>query len=319
MYYWNNLSNIPEDFGATVVTIGNFDGVHKGHLEVFKQVFKIRDTLDRSVKTVAVTFDPHPLHVLYPNSAPKLLTKNSQKVALLENVGLDAVLNLNFTLEFAKLSAEEFVYNYFVKFLQVAVVVVGADVRFGVNNSGDLGTMQFLGEKYGFKVVVVEDFGSLGGVKTRWSSTLVRQALEEGNLAVANNILGRSYSMEGEVVYGAARGRELGFPTANLARETVAVVPLDGVYAGWLVLESQRYPVAISVGNNPTFVNVQRQVEAHVVNRPVEKISDFNLYGKVVSLEFVKYLRGMVAYYNEVGLVKQMRADVLDVKNLLDF
>jgi riboflavin kinase/FMN adenylyltransferase len=202
---------------------------------------------------------------------------------------------------------------------------VGHDLRFGAGNSGDVGTMQSLGKDLGFGVQVVNEFGAEGfpvhddgGTDRRCSSTWVREALAEGDVETASAVLGRPHRMRGEVVHGAARGRALGFPTANLDHGATGYVPADGIYAGWLVDQSgTRWPAAISVGSNPTFDGVSRQVEAHVIDRPEEAVEDFNLYGQTVVVEFTARLRGMVAYRGPEALVDQMRLDVIHAHDLL--
>jgi len=185
--------------------------------------------------------------------------------------------------------------------------------------------MKALGEKFGFDVQVISEFGAEGyplhddgGTDRRCSSTWVREALQAGDVTTAASVLGRPHRMRGEVVHGAARGRALGFPTANLASNATGLIPADGIYAGWLVDQAgKRWPAAISVGSNPTFDGVSRQVEAHVIDRPKEAVEDFDLYGQTVIVEFVERLRGMVAYRGPEALVEQMRLDVAQAHQLL--
>jgi len=232
---------------------------------------------------------------------------------------------MKYSLELASLTPEEFVGSVLVDSLHASHVVIGHDTRFGRGNSGDLNTMKQLGEQFGFQVLVISEFGSEGfplhddgGTDRRCSSTWVREALNDGDVATAAAVLGRPHRMRGEVVHGAARGRALGFPTANLAHEASGFIPADGIYAGWLVdQDGTRWPAAISVGSNPTFDGVSRQVEAHVIDRPEETIEDFNLYGQTVVVEFVARLRGMVAYRGPEALVEQMREDVVQTHGIL--
>jgi riboflavin kinase/FMN adenylyltransferase len=232
---------------------------------------------------------------------------------------------MKYSLELASLTPEEFVSTVLVDTLKASHVVVGHDARFGRGNSGDLSTMQDLGKKLGFEVLVISEFGSEGfpihdddGTDRRCSSTWVREALRAGDVATAAAVLGRPHRMRGEVVHGAARGRDLGFPTANLAPTASGYIPADGIYAGWLVDQAgTRWPAAISVGSNPTFDGVSRQVEAHVIDRPEESPDDFDLYDQTVVVEFVTRLRGMVAYRGAEALVEQMRLDVVQAHDLL--
>jgi riboflavin kinase/FMN adenylyltransferase len=323
VHIWNDPTEVPDDFGPSVVTIGNFDGVHRGHQQVLSQL--IRTARLNKARSVAVTFDPHPSQVHRPESAPELIMGLQDKLQALGELGLDAVLVMKYSLELASLSPEEFVGTVLVDALHVSHVVIGHDTRFGRGNSGDLNTMRELGEKFGFEVLVISEFGSEGfplhddgGTDRRCSSTWVREALMAGDVATAAAVLGRPHQMRGEVVHGAARGRALGFPTANLSSEASGLIPADGIYAGWLVDQAgTRWPAAISVGSNPTFDGVSRQVEAHVIDRPQESIEDFDLYGQTVVVEFVARLRGMVAYRGPEALVEQMRQDVVQAHDLL--
>lgn len=323
VHVWNDPTEVPEDFGPSVVTIGNFDGVHRGHQQVLTQL--LRTAGQHGARSVVVTFDPHPALVHRPDSAPELLMGLQDKLDALADTGVDAVLVMKYNLALAAMTPEEFVVKVLLDGLHAAHVVVGHDLRFGVGNSGDVGTMQELGKELGFGVHVVNEFGAEGfpvhddgGTDRRCSSTWVREALAEGDVETAAAVLGRPHRMRGEVVHGAARGRALGFPTANLDHRATGYVPADGIYAGWLVDESgTRWPAAISVGSNPTFDGVSRQVEAHVIDRPEEAVEDFNLYGQTVVVEFTARLRGMVAYRGPEALVEQMRLDVVQARDLL--
>ena len=337
VHIWNDPSEVPADFGPTVVTIGNFDGVHRGHQQVLSQL--IRTARLNHARAVVITFDPHPAQVHRPESAPELIMGLEDKLVALGEVGLDAVLVMKYSLELASLTPEEFVSSIIVDTLKASHVVIGHDTRFGRGNSGDLDTMKDLGEKLGFEVQVISEFGAEGfplhDVEThdagthdgaaehgagdrRCSSTWVREALREGDVATAAAVLGRPHRMRGTVVHGAARGRDLGFPTANLATDATGYIPADGIYAGWLVDEAgTRWPAAISVGSNPTFDGVSRQVEAHVIDRPQEAVEDFDLYDQTVVVEFVARLRGMVAYRGPEALIEQMRLDVVQTHQIL--
>ncbi|MDN5667938.1 MAG: bifunctional riboflavin kinase/FAD synthetase [Renibacterium salmoninarum] len=312
MQYFNGISEVPADFGPSVVTLGNFDGVHRGHQEVLRKLVGLARS--QGAKAVAITFDPHPAQVHRPESAPGQIMSLADRVDTMSQTGLDAVLVLHYTLEFAQQSPEEFVRATFVEALHAAAVVIGHDVRFGKANAGDLGTMQELGGRFGFQVQVIGEFGT----DRRCSSTWVREALDRGDVRTAAEVLGRAHHMRGTVVHGAARGRELGFPTANLAPEASGYIPADGIYAGWLVdAVGNRWPAAISVGSNPTFEGVSRQVEAHVIDRPEEAVEDFDLYGQSVTVEFIERLRGMVAYTGPEALIEQMCKDVVQARTVL--
>lgn len=312
MDYWEDLGGIPAASGPSVVTIGNFDGVHRGHREVLSTV--VKEAKKRDARSVVITFDPHPALVHRPEAAPNQIMGLSDKKKFIEEVGVDALLVLPYTLEFSKLTAEEFVTQYIAEPLKACAVVVGHDVRFGRDNEGDFRRMQELGEQLGFDVIGIDDFGE----DRRCSSTWVREALADGEVEAAAEILGRPHRMVGEVIHGAARGRELGFPTANLSPESTGFIPADGVYAGWLIDEANRkWPAAISVGSNPTFEGVPRQVEAHVIDRKDSGVEDFNLYGQRVVVEFVQRLRPMVAYRGIEALVEQITEDVERTREVL--
>lgn len=308
MKRYTDPAQLPADLGPTAVTIGNFDGVHQGHQLVLRTL--VAEAQKRGLASVAVSFDPHPARVHNPGGDHTDIMGHDARQNIMGELGLDAYLLLTYTLDFAAQTPEEFVHSTFVEGLDARLVVIGDDVRFGVNNSGDLTTMKELGDKYGFEVVTVEDL--LADDARRCSSTSIRGLLAEGKVEDAARLLGRNHFMQGEVVHGAARGRELGFPTANMSQDSDGLIPGDGVYAGWLTDEAgTRHPVAISVGTNPTFAGITtRQVEAHVMGRPQEKVEDFNLYGQNVTLEFVHYLRGMVAYRGVEALIEQMNQDV---------
>ena len=329
MQCWTDLADVPSGYGPSVVTIGNFDGVHRGHVGVLERM--VGDARAVGAQAVAVTFSPHPSQVHRPDTAPPLLTGDADRLELLAQTGLDAVLLLEYTLAFARQTAEEFVVRYLVDGLAARTVVVGHDVRFGRDNAGDLATMIELGRTYGFTVEVIDDVAPPGAVAEpvpgaaphpRWSSTWVRELLEAGDVAGAARVLGRPHRMRGIVVHGDARGRELGFPTANLAQDATGMVPADGVYAGWLrplrspgdpaAEATDVLPAAISVGTNPTFEGVQRRVEAYVLDR-----TDLELYDREVVLEFVATLRPTVRFDSIDALVGQMHLDVERVRDAL--
>src|SRR4051812_23994704 len=315
---FTGLDAVPAGFGPCVVTIGTFDGVHRGHQAVLASVVGVARR--RGVPAVAVTFDPHPRAVLRPESAPPVLTTAEDRLRLMEAAGLDAVLLIAFTPEFAQWSPERFVREVFVDTLHAQAVVVGRDTRFGHRNSGDLATLRELGEKLGFEVEVIEEFGPADARDgRRWSSSWVRELLAEGDVAGAAAILGRPHRVVGVVVHGDHRGRELGYPTANLSQDAVGQIPADGVYAGRLVRPTLPpgapdavLPAAISVGTNPTFDGTRRRVEAYVLDR-----DDLDLYGERVAVEFVERLRATVRFDGVPALIEQMGADVARSRKVL--
>lgn len=308
---WNALGEVPSGFGPSVVTLGNFDGVHRGHRALLGTV--VREARARSASAVAVTFDPPPLAVLHPERAPAQLAGLQHRLELMAGTELDGVLVLEFTRELAAMTPEEFVREVFVEALGARAVVLGSDSRFGVNNSGNIDTMRELGERYGFAVMELAPVGESSAGDRTWSSTHLRRLLTEGEVADAADILGRPHRVSGEVVHGHHRGRELGFPTANLGPDMEGLVPADGVYAGWLERldlppgdPERRLPAAISVGTNPTFDDVPvRIVEAHVLDR-----TDLDLYHEQVGVDLVQRLRGNVRFESIEELLTQIGHDV---------
>lgn len=313
MQYWAGTAAIPQPSPPSVVTLGNFDGVHRGHRAVLKLVDDTAKQHD--LQSVAVTFDPHPRLVHLPEEPLVPIVSLPQKIRLLESCNVDATLVIHYTLDFATQTAEQFVENILVDALNVQTVVVGTDTRFGAGNTGDINTLHKLGKVHDFEVVQVDDVGET----ERWSSTWVRDTLEAGKVAQASRILGRYHTVEGEIVHGHARGRELGFPTANFASGSQGMIPADGVYAGWFTNEvGMQLPAAISVGSNPTFNDVVRTVEAHIFDRPDgEVLEDFNLYGQHCAVEFVARIRGMKAFTGIDDLIKQMDDDVRQAREVL--
>jgi riboflavin kinase/FMN adenylyltransferase len=297
------LDEIPAGFGPSVVVIGNFDGVHRGHVHVLRTAEAAAD--GRHV--VAITFDPHPMAVLRPEHAPSMLTAVEDRADLLAAAGADAVFALPFSREVAAWTPEEFIDRVLVSALDAEVVVVGANFRFGARASGDVGSLRSHG---GFEVIAVP----LEGGPQVWSSTYIRQCVAAGDVEGAAEALGRDYVVRGLVVKGDQRGRELGYPTANVPVGNAAV-PADGVYAGWLTRQDtgERYPAAISVGTNPTFAGQRdRRVEAYALDR-----DDLELYGVEVEIAFHARIRGMVAFEGVDALIETMRGDVERTRELL--
>lgn len=312
MIVFRSPGEVPDDFGPTAVAIGKFDGVHAGHRAV---IDRLKETASASgSRAVAVTFDRNPLAILRPDRCPENVVTVPRKLELLGELGLDATLMLTFDEELAARSAEDFVIDILVGALTVSTVLVGEDFRFGRGGLGTPALLRELGPLHGFSVEVVDDV-YLPGSSRRVSSTWIRELLIDGDVVEAARVLGRYPDVRGEVVHGLKRGRELGFPTANLSTIVDAFVPADGVYAGWLVDHDTgiRHPSAISVGTNPTFDDVlERQVEAHVLDE-----TGLDLYGHDVTVEFVERLRGMVAYEGIEKLSAQIAVDVDDARRVL--
>lgn len=314
MQRWYGLEEVPADWGRSVITIGEFDGVHLGHQHIIARAVEV--ARERGLPVVVITFDPHPDEVIRPGTHPPLLTTSRRRAELLGGSGSDAVLVLPFTLEFSRLSPDEFVQVVLADRLHAAAVVVGENFRFGHKAAGDITLLGTLGEKLQFDAegvpLVVKGHGAV-------SSTEIRERLESGDVAGAAVLLGRPHRVDGVVVRGHQRGRTLGFPTANLQTPPHTAIPADGVYAGWLLTlnsdgtEAERWPAAISVGTNPTFTDVvERTVEAYALDR-----DDLDLYGVRAAIEFSDRLRGNVRFDSVEDLIGQMRADVDEARRLL--
>ncbi|MEV4441939.1 bifunctional riboflavin kinase/FAD synthetase [Streptomyces sp. NPDC049577] len=311
MQRWRGLEDIPQDWGRSVVTIGSYDGVHRGHqLIIGRAVERAREL---GVPSVVVTFDPHPSEVVRPGSHPPLLAPHHRRAELMAELGVDAVLILPFTAEFSKLPPAEFVVKVLVDKLHAKLVVEGPNFRFGHRAAGDVAFLEELGGTYDYGVEVVDLYvtGEAGGGKP-FSSTLTRRLVAEGDVAGAMEILGRPHRVEGVVVQGAQRGRELGYPTANVETLPHTAIPADGVYAGWLVVGGESMPAAISVGTNVQFDATERTVEAYAIDRV-----DLDLYGLHAAVDFLAYLRGMEKFESIEALLKCMAGDVHQARELV--
>ena len=318
MIVFRDPAEVPAGFGPSVVAIGKFDGVHSGHRAVIDRARV--DAATGGARVVAVTFDRNPLALLRPELCPENLIGVHQKLQLLAETGIDATLMLRFDRQLANLTAREFVEHVLVGALGVRTVLVGRDFRFGRGGAGSPELLADLGAELGFDVDVVDDVRAIEHGR-RVSSTWIRELLAEGDVETASKLLGRAASVWGEVVHGAKRGRELGYPTANLSQNLEGFVPAEGIYAGWLIDEGSadglrsgtRYPAAISIGTNPTFDDVPvRQVEAYVLDE-----TDLDLYGHNVEVQFVARIRGMVAFDGVEPLKAQIADDVEKVRSAL--
>jgi len=309
------VAKTPDALRPCVATFGNFDGVHRGHQTVINAL--VTAARRHEVPSVVVTFDPHPVTVFHPEQPPELITPGSLREDLLAGLGVDGVLVLHFDKEFASQSARDYIVSTFVEGLQIRALVVGEDAKgFGRDYTGDVDLLHELGAEFGFEVIVLDDVGD----PTRWSSTSIRAHLTEGDVATAARILGRPHRFVGEVVHGDHRGRELGYPTANMSPDSLGLIPADGVYAGWLTrLErpldhpERTMPAAISVGTNPTFKGRRaRRVESYVLDR-----TDLDLYGETVMVEFVERLRPTLKFESIDELLDAMRTDVEQAREIL--
>ncbi|MGL5927343.1 MAG: bifunctional riboflavin kinase/FAD synthetase [Dermatophilaceae bacterium] len=314
MHRWSDASLTPAALRPCVVSLGNFDGVHRGHKAVLAALVDAGRRL--SLPAVAVTFEPHPVAALHPERAPELIAPGRIRDDLIAATEVDGLLVLDFTTDFAQQSPDDFVRSVFVRGLDARAVVVGMDTRFGYRNSGDVSTLADLGEQFGFEVIALDDVGD----GERFSSTVVRRLLRDGDVAEAARILGRPHRVVGTVVHGNHRGRGLGYPTANLSADSEGLVPREGVYAGWLTrldlpadAPDRTMPAAVSVGTNPTFdTDDRRTVEAYVLDR-----DDLDLYDETVLVEFTAHIRPTRRFESVDELIEAMAGDVAQCRELL--
>ncbi|HEX6946728.1 MAG TPA: bifunctional riboflavin kinase/FAD synthetase [Acidimicrobiia bacterium] len=283
----------PKPEGPTSVTIGVFDGVHLGHRSLLSH-------LDRSFTATVLTFEPHPVEVLAPGTHPRLLTSIEERIELFGALGIEQVGVIDLA-DIRYLEPESFVTGILVEKLHAAQVVVGEDYRFGRDRAGDAGLLHKLGEQHGYETVAAPLMHSAGGVV---SSTRIRNLIAEGRPEDASACLASLFRITGEVIEGDKRGRELGFPTANLAPPPRKVLPADGVYAGFAVVDGERLPAAINVGVRPTFGEGHRLIEAYILD------FEGDLYGRTIAVEFAHWLRPEKRFDTVGDLLVQMRDDV---------
>lgn len=316
MRRWRGLDATPGDLGRTVVTIGMYDGVHRGHQQLIGAALARARSLGRPC--LLVTFDPHPSEVVRPGSHPAILTSLDRKAELVAELGVDAMCVVPFTREFSRLPAETFAHTVLVEQLHAAHVVVGHNFTYGFRAAGTVDSLALEGRRFGFGVEGVPLAWVTGdGDEVTISSTYVRACVAAGDMGSAAAALGRPHRVDGVVVRGERRGRTLGYPTANVETAPFTAIPADGVYAGRLVTRDpsgaglERFPAAISVGTNPTFQGTRRTVEAFLLDW------EGDLYGEHVGVEFVERLRPMSAFTGAEALVDAMHQDVADTRTAL--
>ena len=291
----------------TAVAIGKFDGVHLGHQAIIAHLRKLGAA--RDLELCVFTFTENPLAVLQPDACPRAVSSAEQRLELLAASGVEAVLMVDFTQELAALSPADFVREVLVDAMRAKVVLVGSDFRFGAGGAGDIKVLTELGQKHGFEVIVVSD---VLAAEQRISATRVRDSLAKGDIELTTKLLGRPQRIRGLVVHGAARGRGLGFRTANLAPTYEGLGPGDGVYACVARVRGKRYAAAVSVGGNPTFTpDAPSQIEVHLLD------FDGDIYGEQITVDFIYRLRGMTAFAGLEQLVAQMHADVAKTAQLI--
>jgi riboflavin kinase/FMN adenylyltransferase len=307
----DDLSGCPRPPEGTVVTIGAYDGVHEGHRRLIHQVRDL--AAERHCASAVVTFDRHPALVVRPESAPKLLTDLQTKLDLLAETGVDYALVLHFDKARSQESAEDFVRTILVDCLAARLVVVGHDFHFGHQREGNVAFLERLGPALGFDVCGIDLFDD-GDGGPPVSSTLVRRALADGDVGTAARLLTRPHRVRGRVAHGDARGRELGFPTANVEVPTETCLPADGIYAGWYRRPGgDRHAAALSLGRRPTFYTDAETslLEAYLLD------FDEDLYGEEAVVEFVARLRGELRFDGPDDLVAQVARDVSATREIL--
>lgn len=291
---------------ASVVTIGNFDGVHRGHAAIFAHLEQ--QAISRALPSVVVTFEPHPLKILAPESAPSMITTFEQKAALIEKSGIDYLVVVPFSKEFSQLSAADFVRTILCASLGMRHIIIGHDYAFGRGREGSFTTLQQLGVENGF---TVEDLPPVGEEEIVFSSSLVRAAVADGDLAAASRILGRYYQISGTVVHGRDIGHSLGFPTANIATAN-ELLPPDGVYAVSVQVDCEAVKGACNIGCNPTFDRDIRTVEVFLLDYSGQ------IYDHEITVQFVQKLRSERKFSDIYALKAAIGEDVAATRIILD-
>lgn len=300
-----NLEDIGEKLPNAVVTIGNFDGVHLGHREIFRRVKHAAAELGGV--SVAITFSPHPLKVLVPDRNFKLITTYAEKESLIEASGIDYLICIPFSREFAKIPARDFVLDILVRRMGVKKIIIGYDYAFGQNREGNVDLLRRLGDEYGFAVEMLEQ---IGNGKTPYSSSIIRTMIEDGDVAAVEPLLGRYFSVGGPVVHGLHRGKSLGFPTANVDPEE-ELLPKPGVYAVKVRYAGGMYKGACNIGFNPTFRNGKLSVEVHLLD------FEGDLYGRELRVCFVERIRDERTFPDTGSLMQAIENDVAICRQVL--
>lgn len=284
----------------TILTLGTFDGIHPGHLKIIDKL--VSCSKEKGCRNVVITFHPHPRTVLSSGNDVKMLTTQEERKILLKENGVENFLTINFTKEFASLTAEQFIYDYLINGIGLTEIVLGHDHHFGKGRGGNVDLLKQIGEKENFSVTTVDAFYINGEVV---SSTKIRNAISEGNLKKVNTLLGRNYSFSGTVVGGDKRGRELGYPTANIKISSQdKLLPAIGIYAVKVLLRNEQHIGLLSIGKRPTFYNAGELVtEVYIYNFNRE------IYGEVVTIELVDRLRGEEKFNSAEDLINQMNKD----------
>ena len=304
-----DIETIKEPFKSAVITIGNFDGVHLGHQALFHEVIEMADTMDGTA--IAMTFEPHPIRVISNNGHPPLITLIEQKTELIEKAGIDVLICIPFTMDFAALSARTFVEDILVKRIGVKAIIVGQDYTFGHKREGTVDLLRQYADELGFQVIVPDWIQPSDANNDRISSTAIRQLVMDGRMEKAGKMLGRDYQIRGTVAHGRDRGgRLLGIPTANINLHD-ELCPKVGVYAVIVKYDGKRYPAVANIGYSPTFDDHVFTVEAHIL--------DFkkDIYGEKIMVNFVQRLRDEKKFSGIPELIEQIDQDIVDARKIL--
>jgi riboflavin kinase/FMN adenylyltransferase len=305
----NHLEKITQPFKAAVITIGNFDGVHIGHQALFHEVIERADAIDGT--SIAMTFEPHPIRVLKKNNHPPLITLYEQKTELIERAGIDVLICIPFTLEFASLPAEAFIKDLLVAKIGMQAIIVGEDYTFGKNREGDLTVLKSYASQMGYEVIVADWIKSPRNVSDRISSTKIRELVMAGEVEPARKMLGRYYQIRGLVVKGRDRGaRLLGVPTANIKLQD-ELCPKTGIYAVTVDYNNRLYKSVANIGYSPTFDDNEFTVEVHLL--------DFaeNIYGEKIRINFIQRIRNEKKFANISELKEQIKQDIKTAHEIL--
>ena len=304
-----HLDQFSEPFKNAVITIGNFDGVHIGHQALFHEVIEKAEAIGGT--SIAMTFEPHPLRVLKQNNHPPLITLYEQKAELIERTGIDVLICVPFTLEFAALPAEQFISDLLVQKIGMKAIVVGEDYSFGKNREGNIGFLKSYAPKYGFEVIVAGWIKSAKALTDRISSTKIRELVTDGQMEQAEKMLGRNYQIRGKVVTGRDRGGKLlGIPTANINLHD-ELCPKTGIYAVTVECENNQFRGVANIGYSPTFEDHEFTVEVHIL--------DFseNIYSKKIRVNFIKRIRDEIKFSNISELIDQIKLDIAAARKIL--
>lgn len=309
MKIFDHLDKISKPFTNAVITIGNFDGVHIGHQALFHEVIETAETLGGT--SIAMTFEPHPIRVLKQNGHPPLITLYEQKIELIKRTGIDVLICIPFTREFAGQTAEQFIRDLLIKKIGMKAIVVGEDYSFGKNREGDIDLLKTYAPEYGFEVIVAGWIKMSKGIAQRISSTKIRELVSDGLMAQAEKMLGRHYQIRGRVVTGRDRGGKLlGIPTANINLHD-ELCPKTGIYAVTVECHREKFKGVANIGYSPTFDDHEFTVEVHIFD------FDNDIYGEKIRVNFIKRIRDEKKFSNIAELIDQIKLDIIAAREIL--